>query len=641
MKRNAIALLLQPYKNRLIPRPFFKESIDRFVRNLLAIFDEFPHLRINLVLPAYMLECINPILLSQLREVQKKGNLEWLLTGYTEPFLSLSPPLLTIDNIQHGIQIFTELTGTAPAGFLPPFSNYEPSLIELIKNNGLSYIVVSNDLLSDPLKKLCGYWMAEHSGSSIPLIATNTVRTATAPADLKNWIEKIYSSDIIDNTAEKVTTIHYQFSLKEEGESDPFRWLKYAASEIDKHILNFQPITISELIRSYQPLGLQYIPSSLLMGTKNQVDLHFLNYLHSFDQIGILQRKLMDIFNSIINLKDARTVTALKHRLFFVQDINRLLPGKEAGFENASDRLWTYGRLIDIEKELHKISNIVGGQIRISDFLRNGNKSVILSNKSIKLYIDHHCGGTIFEFDYRDRLINLCAAYTPQPHQMPDILVAGKSKTWFLDRILPENARGSDFLNNQSKDIGNFVKGQFTYKVSKNNTGIRVVLNRPGAILQGDKYCPLSMEKVFGLEKDTTSLSFVYQLTNQSLTTYAFKFTTEMSFSFPGLFTGDVHFVSGDIVFDKIGLDYYQIESITKWYIEDKLAGLRLMFQTQKPVDIWCLPSNSVDGNVDVSNGITLIISSSVSIEPSSQWKLLGKLTCRRLRKKVEDIDAI
>ncbi len=146
--------------------------------------------------------------------------------------------------------------------------------------------------------------MAEHSGSSIALIATDVIRHTTAPVDFKNWLEKIYTSDKNDSSSEKIASLQYQFPLKEEGESDPFRWLRYAASEIDKHILNYQPVTFSELLSTSQPLGLQYIPASLLMGTRNQVDLHFLNYLHSFDQIGILQRKLMDIHNQLLSIKD-------------------------------------------------------------------------------------------------------------------------------------------------------------------------------------------------------------------------------------------------------------------------------------------------------------------------------------------------
>jgi hypothetical protein len=576
-------------------------------------------------------------LLSQLRDVYKKNCFEWLLTGYTEPFLSLSPPQLTNDNIRHGIQVFNEMTGEIPSGYMPPFSNFEPSMIELMKSNGLQYIVVSNDLLPDSLKSLCGYWMAEHSGSSIALIATTVVRHTTAPADFKNWLEKIYSSDI-DDSAEKIASLQYQFPIKEEGESDPFRWLRYAASEIDKHILNYQPVTFSELLSTTQPLGLQYIPASLLMGTRNQVDLHFLNYLHSFDQIGILQRKLMDINNQLLSIKDIKSAFSLKHRLFFIQDINRFLPGKECGFENSSDRLWTFSQMIKLEKDLSENSDSSGGQIRITDFLRNGNKSIVLTNKAIQLYIDFSCGGTIFEFDYRDKCQNLCASYNPSPHQRPDILVSGKSRSWFLDRIFSQDATATNFTNKCIADLGNFSTGAFTYKVSKNATGVKASLVKQGSVLRGEKPCPLSMEKVFGLEQNSAILSFVYQITNPSLTTYEFKFATELNLSFPGLSSGDVRLICEKKVYEKIGWDFLQIDGATRWYFEDRYSGIRMVFQTQKPLDIWCLPPAREN---DPSQGVTVILSSPVNLEQSSQWKLIGKMSCKRMRKSAGDSDAL
>ena len=641
MKRSPLALLLHPYKNRLLPRTVLKESIERFVRNLLSLVSDFPHLRFNLVLPAYIIECINPILLSQLHDIYKKGHFEWLLTGYTEPFLSLSPPQLTNDNIRHGLQIFSELVGVTPRGYMPPFSNFEPSLIELIKSNGLNYMVVSNNLLPESLKSSCGYWMAEHSGSSIALIATVVIRHTSAPVDFKNWLEKIYSSDKIDSSTEKVAALQYQFPINEEGDTDPFQWLRYAASEIDKHILNYQPITFSELMSSYEPLGLQYIPASLLMGTINQVDLHFLNYLHSFDQIGVLQRKLMDIHNQVLSIKDNKISFPLKHKLFFVQDINRFLPGKECGFENTLDRLWTFSKMIGLEKEISEKNSSTGGQIRIIDFLRNGNKCIILSNKGVKLYIDYSCGGTIFEFDYLDRKINLCAAYNPLQHQRPDILVAGKSRSWFLDRILPADSTGTDFTTGKATDIGNFLRGQYSYKVSKNTTGIRTSLVKQGSVLRGEKPCPLSIEKVFALEQNTAALSFVYQLANPSLTTYTFKFTTELNFSLPGLASGDVQLVHGSNNYANIGIDHVQLESATRWYLEDRQSGIRILFQTQKPVDLWCLPSRLTDQTIDPSIGVTIIFSSAVVLDQSSKWKLIGKISCKRMRKRTGDTDAL
>ena len=120
MKRNAFGLLLHPFKNGLVPRALLKESINRFFRELFSIHQSFPQMRFNIVFPGYVLECTDPLLLAQLRDLCTRNIVEPVCTGYTEPFLSLSPPDQTIRNIRYGLQVIEELTGQTPRGFLPP-----------------------------------------------------------------------------------------------------------------------------------------------------------------------------------------------------------------------------------------------------------------------------------------------------------------------------------------------------------------------------------------------------------------------------------------------------------------------------------------------------------------------------------------
>ncbi|HEX2975836.1 MAG TPA: hypothetical protein VHO68_07855 [Bacteroidales bacterium] len=257
MKRNALALLLHPCKNRLMPRTALKDTINTFTSNLLSIAAEFPHLRFNLVLPGYLLESIDVLLLSKMRDLSKMGNLEWVSTGYTEPFLSLSPLDLTNHNILHGMQLFSELTGETPSGFIPPNSNWEPFLIDMLSNAGINYAVLNQDLFPLQTRYSCGYWMAEHTGKALALIATNVINPMTAPAHFIDWLNQIYMQDKNELVTEKFAAIEYMMPL--DGGSDPFRWLRYAAGEIDKYLLNFKPVRFSEFINSPAALKIALI----------------------------------------------------------------------------------------------------------------------------------------------------------------------------------------------------------------------------------------------------------------------------------------------------------------------------------------------------------------------------------------------
>jgi hypothetical protein len=643
MKRHAIALLVQPFKNRLMPLAALKESIDRFAEQLLQLGAEHPNFHFNVALPAYILECTNPLLLSRLRDMHKRDTLEWLCEGYSEPFLSFFPQSLTEDNLRLGLATFTELTGATPQGFLPPFSNWETSYISTLRRLGLSYVALSSAALPPQARSACGYWFAEHAGDAIALFPSHKLHHYDAPADAIDWVEQILARDASLATNEKFVTVHYLLPLDPESGVDPFRWLKNTVAELDKHILLYRSVLLQEARSLQPPIGLQHLPPSLpLHDAPDEPEPHyFLNRLHSFDQVGILQRKLMDIVDKVAMLKDHRAATELKHRLFFLQDINRFLPAKTSGFTVLDDRLWSYGRLIDIERSLREHDGAGGGRIEITDFLRNGNKSIIMTNDTLKVYLDYKNGAHLFELDFPGRSLNLCAALNPAPHTPPDILSPGASFTSFIDRIYAEQTTPREVIAGGVQDLGNFADGPFEYKVKKTATGVKTALSRQGSFLRGDKSCPLGMEKVFGLEKEKPTLSFVYQLANHALTACGFTFAFELAFSLPGTAERRARILHGKKFFANVGWETISLEAATKWILDDPVAGVRLSFVTQKPLAVIVLPLAREAQAGDPPGGVRILCMTPVALEPSSSWTLMGTITCKKTRDKLKESDAL
>ncbi|MBN1307535.1 MAG: DUF1926 domain-containing protein [Chitinispirillaceae bacterium] len=629
MRRNALALLLHPFKNGLLPRAALKESLGRFFEALFAMLQSFPQVRFNLVIPGYLLESADPLLLARLRDCCKKNFVELVCTGYTEPFLSLSPPELTIQNVRFGLRIFEELTGKPSRGFLPPFSNWEPSLIAELRAMGLRYTLLSNELFSDDTKTACGYWVAEHTGSSIGLIGTHVLNHANPPADFIDWLRLTFENGS-EAVSEPFIVLHYLLPLCAEKTDDALNYLQSTVREIDKHLLTYQPVCFSDFLNSTGPLGLQYIPTSLQIGRRGSVDLHFLNYLFSFDQIGFLQRKLLDIYDRLGTPEGKRSADALLRDLFFVQDINRFLPGRDAGFEIAADRRASYARLIAIDREIHAQKKSNGGRVRITDFLRNGGKIIILSNNSVKTFIDPHNGGQIIGFDFRRRLINLCGVYNPSRRPQPDIIVPGASRTWFLDRILPDIGNEPESDGWLTGDTADFQSADFDHKIRKTATGITVSLVRAGSFSVGDKPCPLHLEKVFGLERESAELIFIYQFSNPSLMAYRFTFSTEFHFFLPGVADGSACLLAGKSSYDHIGRRTLRLPALTAWSIADRCGGIRLQLQAQKPLTFWCLPADAPAGSPE---GVRIVLTSAVALDPSSCYTVTGKLCCGSIKK--------
>jgi len=636
MKRYALALLLHPYKTGIVPRSQLRAATSHLIETLCLVLQRFPQMRFNLVLPGYILEAADPLLSARLRDLCKRSLLEMICTGYTEPFLSLSPTDLTVKNIMHGIKVIEEHTGQTPRGFLPPFSNWEPSFIEHLRNSGFRYSLLSNELFSPETQCVPGYWVAEHTGTSIGLIGTNILGTSAIHNNFIDSIRSLFANET-EAIQEPFAVMHYLLSLQPDKLEESCATIMHMAEAIDKNLLQYQPVCIGDFLSTIHPVGMQYIPASLQTQRFGTVDLHFMNFLFSFDQIGFLQRKVLDIFDRLTGYLSDKKATPLLHELFFAQDINRFLPGKEAGFEVASDRFDTYRHIIGIDAKLRELSGNSGVRTRITDFLHNGGKTIILSNKSLKLFIDPQCGGQITGLDFRPRQINLCGMYNPVRRKLPDIIVSGSSRTWFLDRIVQEPNTTPDSAAHLFSDISTLHRGSMNYKIRKNGEGITISLLQAGSFLTEDKLQPLSLEKVFGIENEHPELSFVYQFSNPSLMPYRFEFATELNMFLPGFSRGAGEIFAGKSHYSPTNNQLLHLPDLTSWHLDDHYSGVRITFHLQKPMSLW-FPAPPAGA---ASEGVPMILTAAVAMEPSSRFKIVGKITFKSIKAEAGIDDAL
>lgn len=625
MKRDQLIFLLQPYKNSLVPKNTLSGSINRFAEGLLKLCERFPRVRFNVTLPGYILEFIDPLIISALRDTLKREQIEWLCTGYTEPFLSFSPQWLTNENISAGMKVFTELTGETPQGYVPPFSNWEPSHIDLFSAAGLKYAVVSNALLAkNEAGSNDGYWITEHTGSSIAVFPVWSYHSYNAPQSLVRWIKETYPQEKADP---RMLVLRYMYSLQfPDNEKEQQEWIEKIAAEIDKHILELHPLRFKDVLGETPPLGLHYFPSSLVPSHNEPASPYFLNHLHCYDQIGILQRKLMETCGETRNIKEAKIADKLKRQLFFSQDINRFLPSEQAGFTSITDRLWTYSKLIEAERELYKLKETQNGVIRLTNFLRNGYKSIIMSNRHLKVYIDHKNGAQIYELDYNERLFNAAAVYNPKIRSRPNIIIPRESRLGFCDKIFTEPVTCGNYVSGVSKESSNFSDSPFEYTFKNTPAGVKVLLSSLGGFIKEGRSCPLGMEKVFGLEKESSSLSYSYKLSNNTLTSYSFTFGVELPLALTGILDKKALLINGKKEF---GLNVEKpliLENITAWEIEDPVLGVKTLFVTQKSVNVWIF---SPEGG---QNGIIMMISCPVTLDPNGTFALTGKISFKKLK---------
>jgi hypothetical protein len=188
------------------------------------------------------------------------------------------------------------------------------------------------------------------------------------------------------------------------------------------------------------------------------------------------------------------------------------------------------------------------------------------------------------------------------------------------------------------QQCGDFVTGQFQYKVKKHDKGVKAILSRQGSISLEDKSYPVFMEKVFGIDEDGAAISFAYQLTNPVLTAFAFKFGVSLTFTLPGLLSGQAYLSANRKAYKSIGSEPVSLEHLTQWVLHDSAAGIALHFRLQKPLDLWCFPTRD---NGEAGGAITLLLTAPVSLPESAVWSLMGKMSCKKIRIKPGVADAV
>jgi hypothetical protein len=162
-------------------------------------------------------------------------------------------------------------------------------------------------------------------------------------------------------------------------------------------------------------------------------------------------------------------------------------------------------------------------------------------------------------------------------------------------------------------------------------------MTRQGSINSNGRPHPLVVEKVFGLEKDKPELSFAYQLSNHTLTAYAFKFAVELNVSLPGAQLHQAEIVCNKESYNRLAWDRVSFNDVTEWKLIDKKIGVEIKCITQKPVTVWSYPVSQSSPY----QGTALVITSPVSLGENAVWSLMGKLSCRKIPIKGSVIDVI
>ncbi|MDT8395025.1 MAG: alpha-amylase/4-alpha-glucanotransferase domain-containing protein [bacterium] len=115
---------------------------------LLEEMARFPGFRFSLHMSGYLLEWIEREekgIFSNIRGLAGRGQMEMLTAGFFEPILAVIPPRDALGQISLLSDFIEDLSGTRPEGLWLTERIWEPSLIPLLREAGVSYTIVDDN----------------------------------------------------------------------------------------------------------------------------------------------------------------------------------------------------------------------------------------------------------------------------------------------------------------------------------------------------------------------------------------------------------------------------------------------------------------------------------------------------------------
>ena len=266
------------------------------------------------------------------------------------------------------------------------------------------------------------------------------------------------------------------------------------------------------------------------------------------------------------------------------------------------------------------------------DFDRDAADELLLSSDALNLYFDLAEGGSLFEWDWRAKGVNLLNVMSRRPEgyhrelreaaARGQLVIAGQEgeltsihatlvrvkepglaeklhydwyrRASFLDHFLHPETMLEAFARAQYGELGDFVNQPYAYAVEQGaSERLIATLSREGHVWHGDLFAPLRVEKRFTLQGGQTALEAVYRLTNRSEAALSLRFGVETNWAMlGGNGPGAYYAIPGQ---EPVGLDTTG-ES-------NEAASLRLVLEWMKiviglrfsrPATLWRFPIETI-----------------------------------------------
>lgn len=601
------------------------------------------------------LEEAHPEFLPRLRALVARGQVELMTGGYYEPILAIIPDRDKRGQIAKMTAYLRARFSVRARGLWLAERVWEPHLAKVIAQAGVEYTIVDDaHFLLAGLREddLTGVFITEEEGVSLKIFPSSKRLRYLIPwqsvGDVIAYLRRVAGSAspilLMGDDGEKFGLWPGTYAhCWEQGWVEAFfRALESAA--------DWLAVLPPGETAQHSPARRVYLPTAAYDEMMEWAGGYWRQFLVKYPEINTMHKKMLRVSKKVWAMPAGRRRHLALDELWQGQCNCPYWHGVFGGIYLPHIRRANFAHLIAADAMADRA--VRTPRALREDLDSDGMEEIELTSPAMALTIDPDDGGSVVEWDWRERRVNLVNVLTRRPeayHQQlrvarEEAATAGDGVetihttrarvresgldrllvydayrlSSFRDRVLTPDVTLEEFARGDFADLGDFRAGSYTGTIVPDRRGATVVLSREGAVRRGAGGFSLRVEKRFEVDASEPVLRVAYRLSNISQPQrIAFGIETCWAVTDPEA----VMEIQGIPTGARAQREVDQVERMNLTDVGWE-GGVRVEVPAAR---VWVLPvdtvSNSEAGLERVFQGIRMIWLWSVTLAPGTEWQ--------------------
>ena len=651
----------------------FDDACEKAYFPMLRALQQHPSIRVSLHYSGCLIDWLlseRPEFFDVLKELVARGQVEIIGGGYYEPVLAAIPDADKTGQLNKLSAFIEKEFGARPEGMWLAERVWEPHLAGVIAECGLKWTLVDDTafrMVGLEEKGLVGYFRTEEQVRYLNIFPISKYLRYSIP-----WhrVEKVIAHleaqstedgkgiAVLGDDGEKFGIWPKTFShCWENGWIDDF----FKAIEDNSDWLS--TIRLGDYIKQHPPTGQVYLPCASydemmewslpaeksweLTELKHQLAYegqdsllqymqggYWRNFLVKYPEINRMYKKMLLVHDKVYRARAMSEAECGLDSLWRAQCNCPYWHGVFGCIYLSDIRATAYANLIRAENEADKVQRGVKGYLKCqeTDFDGDGSDELLVEGEKYNLYISPAEGGSLFEWDLRERAFNVLSSVARRMegyhHALLEASPAGETESRaeipsIHDLIRVKDSDCLEYLNydrfprnsliyhffsgdttlediekSRYAEPGDFAGAPYQRRINYVNGGLEIVLKRAATVRQGDNDIELTVEKAIRLERDKDELDIGYLLRNEGAGPISLVFGSEWNVNLLGGGHNEaaLYNFEGDDTADRC-LDSRGGVTCSRLTLSNTQLDICMELKLDRPLMIWHYPVETISNS--------------------------------------------